>query len=100
MNPTCACGCNRPVPDGYAAPACADRARQQLAEIADLVPAARDVAHRQARRGSGGGSGKPGSSLPIDLGATARLDAVTNTLLTWARHIAETRGVPLPSMES
>jgi hypothetical protein len=93
MNPTCACGCNRPVPDGYAAPACMDRARQQLAEIADLTVAARDVAQRQARRGVGGGaSGKPGSSLPIDLGATARLDAVQNCLTGWVRVIAEERG--------
>ncbi|WP_145830911.1 hypothetical protein [Actinoplanes teichomyceticus] len=71
-----------------------DRARRQLAEIADLVPAARDVAHRQARRGGGGGaSGKPGSSLPIDLGATARLDAVQNALSGWVRVIAEERGI-------
>lgn len=85
--------CGRPTPDGYACVAETDRARQQLAEIADLVPAARDVAHRQARRGSGGASGKPGSSLPIDLGATSRLDAVQNTLTTWARRIAEERGI-------
>ena len=40
-------------------------------------------------------SGKPGSSLPIDLGATSRLDAVQNTLTTMAREIADTRGAEI-----
>lgn len=70
------------------------RPMQLLAEIADMTQAARDVAQRQARRGSGGGSGKPGSTLPIDLTATAKLDAVVNSLGTWVRVIAEERGVP------
>lgn len=89
--------CGRPTPDGYACANCAYRAGDQLHETADMAPAARDVAHRTSRRGGGGGgSGKPGSSLPLDLGATAKLDAVLAELTTWARHIAETRGVPLP----
>lgn len=85
--------CGRPSPDGYADVACAvDRPRQLLAEITDMLPAALDVAHRQARHGtSGGGSGKPGSALPLDLGATARLDGVRTALTTWWRHIAEER---------
>jgi hypothetical protein len=87
--------CGRPTPDGYACVADAvDRPRQLLAEITDMLPAALDVAHRQARHGtSTGGSGKPGSALPIDLGATARLDGVRTALTTWARHVAEERGV-------
>lgn len=90
--------CGRPSPDGYADVACAvDRPRQLLAEICDMLPAATDVAHRQARHGtSAGGHGKPGSALPLDLGATARLDAVGNQLGTWARHVAEERGVTVP----
>ncbi|HEX5771798.1 MAG TPA: hypothetical protein VFY11_12605 [Nocardioidaceae bacterium] len=94
MTNTCAI-CGRPTPDGYACVADAvDRPRQLLAEIQDMLPAALDVAHRQARHGtSGGGHGKPGSALPIDLGATARLDGVRTALTTWGRHIAEERGV-------
>jgi hypothetical protein len=85
--------CDRPTPDGYACVACAvDRPRQLLAEITDMLGAATDVAHRQARHGtSGGGSGKPGSALPLDLGATARLDGVRTELTTWARHVSEER---------
>lgn len=88
--------CGRPTPDGHACTAETARAGGQLAEIVELTGPARDVAHGQTSRGGAGGSGKPGSRLPFDLGATARLDAVENTLATWARHIAETRGVALP----
>jgi hypothetical protein len=93
--------CGRPTPDGYACVADAvDRPRQLLAEIQDMLGAALDVAHRQARHGTGGGaSGKPGSALPLDLGATARLDGVQTALTTWARHIAEERGADGPRAE-
>ena len=91
---------DRPAHGAYGCVPCLDRARQVLAESADMAGAARGVATRQARHGAQGGSGKPGSALPLDLGATARLDAVNNTLTTWARHIAETRGVPLPDLET
>jgi hypothetical protein len=98
MTNTCVI-CTRPTPDGYADVACAvDRPRQLLAEIQDMLPAALDVAHRQARHGTGGGaSGKPGSALPLNLGATARLDGVRAALTTWARHVAEERGVTAPT---
>jgi hypothetical protein len=86
--------CDRPTPDGYACSSCAHRAGGQLHDIADMAPAARDVAHGFARRGVNGGGSDP--RLPLNLAATQRLDAVQNTLATWARHIAETRGVPLP----
>jgi hypothetical protein len=89
--------CGRPTPDqAYACTAETARAAAQLAEIAELTGPARDVAHGQTSRGSNGGSGKPGSRLPLDLGATARLDAVEQTLATWARHISAERGVALP----
>jgi hypothetical protein len=85
--------CTRPTADGYACTGCTDRARGHLAEIADMTGAARDVARRlSATQSGGGGSGKPGSSLPLDLGATARLDAVQAELVGWVRHIAEERG--------
>jgi hypothetical protein len=94
MNATCQ-RCERPMPDqAFACASCADRASQQLAEIVDLTPAARDVAHGLSKRqGGGGGSGKPGSRLPFDLTATSKLDAVQGELIGWVRHIAEERGV-------
>jgi hypothetical protein len=94
-NPCVRCG--RPTPDGNA---CADETRkaaEQLRQLVDMLPAARDVAHGLSRRGgSGSTTGKPGSQIPIDLTAMAKLDAVQGELTTIARRIAETRGVPLP----
>lgn len=88
--------CGRPTPDGYACHPCSRLAAVWLAEIADMAVAARDVAQRQARHGAGGGaSGKPGSRDLIDFGATARLDGVQGRMTTWARHVAEERGVNL-----
>lgn len=85
--------CTRPMAEmAYACTPCTGRAAAQLAEIRDMVGAARDIATGQARHGAGGGSGKPGSRLPFDLGATARLDAVQGELGTWLRHIGEERG--------
>lgn len=92
--------CARPMAEmAYACPLCATQAAQNLSEVAETTPAARDVAHGLSGRPGGGGSGRPGSRLPLDLGATARLDAVANSLGGWARVVAEERGVypdPLP----
>lgn len=87
--------CDRPTPDGYACSPCANHAARQLHEIADMIPAARDVAQRQTSRGWDN-IGGTSDSLPINLAATQRLDVVLNTLSTWSRLIADERGVPLP----
>lgn len=89
--------CTRPMPDvAYCCAICASQAAENLRLVVEVTPAARDVATGQSRRGAGGGGGKPGSRLPLDLTATAKLDAVQNVLTTWARHVAAERGVPLP----
>lgn len=95
MTETTCVRCGRPMADqAYADSACAYRAGDQLHAIADMVPAARDVAHGFARRGPTGNGGSE-ARLPLNLGATQRLDSVQNTLTTWARHVVETRGVAL-----
>jgi hypothetical protein len=103
--PTCVI-CGKPLADGaYACMRESDRAAEQLWQICDMVPAARDIAHGLSRRGGGGASGKPGSRLPLDLMATAKLDGVESELGTWLRHVAEERGsdatvlAPLPREE-
>jgi hypothetical protein len=68
-----------------------ERARQQLAEIGDLVEAARAVAYRQTSTG-GSGRSTPGPRDLLDYGAGARLDAVQTALTGWARVVAEERG--------
>jgi hypothetical protein len=96
VNDTRCVRCDKPMPDqAYACAGCAHRAGTHLFAIADTTPAARDVAHGMARRGaSGSGSGEP--RLPLNLGATQRLDAIQGTLSGWARHVAETRGIGAP----
>jgi hypothetical protein len=89
--------CTKPMGDtAYACTGCMARAGYRLTEIADMVPAARDIAHGLASHDNGGGHSKPGSRLPLDLGATARLDAVQKTLTKWVDHIGVTRGQMRP----
>lgn len=85
--------CGSETPDGYACVDETEKARQQLAEIAELVAPARAVAHRQTSGDGTGGGGVPGSRVPIDLAAGARLDAVQVALTGWARELAEGRNV-------
>lgn len=84
--------CGRPEPDAYVCDRCASQAAQKLAEIAEVAPASRDVANGLSRRSHGGASGKPGSRLPLDLTAMAKLDSVQNALVGWVRVISEQRG--------
>ena len=95
MSAKCA-RCGRPMPDAaYACTSCGiTKPTGWLTEIVDAVPAARDIAHGLTSRGDGGSHGKPESRLPFDLTATGRLDAVQNSLTTWARHVAGERGMP------
>lgn len=95
VTPLCV-ACDRPTADGYACTGCTGKARGHLAQIADMTPAARDIAHRQTSGNGGGGAGKPGSSLPLDLGATARLDAVDRALTRWVDRIGTQRGTTRP----
>lgn len=94
--PTCF-RCARPLADGsYCCDRCAAQTAQKLAEIAEVAPAARDVANGLSRSSQGGATGKPGSRLPLDLTAMAKLDGVQNTLTGWARLVAEERGRGIP----
>lgn len=101
MNTTCV-RCGRPMADqAYADQECARRVERALLGddrnpdrpgLVDTAPAARDIAQGQnSRTSGGGGTGKPGSRLPLDLAATAKLDAVQGMITTWARHVAEER---------
>lgn len=94
--PTCL-RCARPLADGaYVCDRCASQAAQKLAEIADLSPACRDVAYGLSRRNGAGGSGKPGSRLPLDLTAMAKLDSVQRELTKWVDRIGTIRGAIRP----
>jgi hypothetical protein len=86
----------RQATEGNTCDVCDDRIRERLTAIAELADDARAVARGEIRRGAGGSSGKPGSRPPLNDGATDVLGEIENYLTTWARHVAETRGVALP----
>jgi hypothetical protein len=84
--------------DGRSCRRCVSVAAENLALVGEVALAASDAANRLSAGSGGGASGKPGSRLPIDLGAAARLGAVENSLYGWARHVAEERGVREPGL--
>ncbi|MER7164512.1 DUF1922 domain-containing protein [Micromonospora sp. NPDC000207] len=90
--------CDKPVDDpaAYACTSCTTNARRHLDDIADTTPAARDVAGGATRRGTPTRSNGD-ARLPINLGASARLDAAQTALTTWARHVAGERGIQPPT---
>ncbi len=94
-----ACGiCVRPLADN--AYICASCSRKLEHALADIPARAREVtitATRQARIGSGDGGRKSSEvPLPFDWNASDLGWTLTNTLGTWARHIAAERGIELP----
>jgi hypothetical protein len=99
VTPTCL-RCGSELADGYVCVRCTDRVRIALLGddrrddrpgLVDTAPAARDIAHGLTSAVGGGGSGKPGSRMPLHLSVTAKLDAVQGSVTTWARHVAEER---------
>lgn len=92
------CG-KRPALDGWVDSYCTANRRRDLDDVVELTPDARHVARGQARRGTSGASGKPGSSVPFNVDATDTLNAVQNALTTLARDIADRRGLRAPRPE-
>ena len=90
--------CARPQPDtGVACHLCTDRAYRWLGDIAGLVADAQDAADGFARYGTPGRSRGGDDRAPINLTAADALHTATNTITTWARHIAEARGQTVPA---
>lgn len=80
--------CGSATPDGWVCVTETERARQQLAEIAELTEAARAVMYRQTSTGDTIHS-TPGPRDLLDYGAGARLDAVQTALTGWVRAVRE-----------
>lgn len=93
MTPTCA-RCERELADGaYVCDRpCAERLARDLAEAAGHADDAPNVVARQVRYGPGGGRANE-RPLPFDVRASEDLWAAENTIGTWARHVAEERGI-------
>jgi hypothetical protein len=87
----CACGCGRPVTDGYATPQCAQELATALRTASGHAEDVEAVLARQTRYGTGsrGGSDEP---LPADLTAMSRLAPIANTIVGWVRVVTEQTG--------
>lgn len=86
--------CEAEVPhDRYVCAGCETAAAADLATIATLAAAGLAVVARQARHGTGPAVRAVGDPLPLDLAASDTLAAVRSQVTTWARHVAETRGL-------
>lgn len=73
---------------------CVRRLQASLERAADLAGELETTIARQGRSGDRGGrvaGAEP--PLPVDLGAADSAWAVNNTITTWARHVAEERGL-------
>jgi hypothetical protein len=92
--PTCV-QCSRPMGDqAYVCSVCADKDRAILMGVAQLAPEIEAAVAKLSRftQSAGGSGGRP---LPVDLGKAADAAAVGNTVSTWARHVAESRGLTI-----
>lgn len=87
-----------PMTDGYLD-------RDQVAELRDLLQqipgVVEDVVNVECKtsrttRPTGGGRSKPGSKMPLHLGAVEVADLLHNTLVGWVRFTIETRGGEYP----
>lgn len=97
LDPQCVL-CGRPVPDqAYACTRCASLLDQDLVAAVDLVAELETTAARLSRlsRTPGRVAGTP---LPVDLHAAGLRSTLVNTLVTWARHVAEERGQQIPDL--
>jgi len=85
--------CGRPMGgQAYICARCAEVLDGALTQIASLAGDVVDEIARLARHGERGGRAQ-GHPLPVDLAAVQRASEVANTVSTWARHVAETRGL-------
>lgn len=84
--------CGRPCDDATVCAPCARRVRDALRELAGLAPELDVTIARLGRSGSGG-RGADRHPLPVDLGASAQAWAVVNTVVTWIRDTARSRGI-------
>jgi hypothetical protein len=93
MTPICA-RCERELADGayVCAMPCAFDLAADLTQAAGHADDAPTVVARQVRYGPGGGRGNE-QPLPVNLAASDALWAVENTITTWARHVADERGL-------
>lgn len=92
-------GCGRLIHDqAYVCGDCERHLAADLNRVATIAGEALVTIAKLGRIGAGGRRTEPSPPLPVNLTAAADHDAAVNTLTTWARHITEERGTPLPTV--
>lgn len=91
MTATCPV-CDAPQDEGLLCHACCTALERELAAVPGIVADLDIALSRQARIGGGGKGGLARERMPINLGALAAIDDLTNTLTTWARDVGEGHG--------
>lgn len=88
-------GCGRPVPDqAYICPGCGARLERDLGDVPALAAELVTTWARQSRTGDHGGhSRRAVEPLPYDWAAAHDASTLANAIATWARHVAEQRGL-------
>ncbi len=93
--------CSRPIHDqGYACDQCGTHLRRDLLRVALIAGEAAVTIAKQARIGNGGRRTDPDVPLPVNLAAANDHDAAIGVLTTWARHVHEESGRPLPTVRT
>lgn len=87
------CRCGKPSPNAYLCPDCTRELTHALDQIPALLRELDVSLSRQDAQGDSSGRKGTETPLPYHAGASDLLSAANNTLSTWARHIAGTRGV-------
>lgn len=97
--PTCDL-CDRPLPDqAYVCERCAEGVREDLLRIVKYAGDVEGAVLKLVRYGGlGGGSGE--RPVPFDDVRAERAAAVGNMVATWARHVAESRGLVVEPPEA
>lgn len=108
MNDTTCDLCGDPVRDtAYVCPRCTNDTARYLADVVKVAAEVETTVARLARYSDRHGRAQPDDDpdgrpngglrvtpLPFDPGARQRGDRASNDIVTWARHVAEERGLP------
>lgn len=84
--------CDNPQDQGLACHACTTLLERELASVRDLMAELDTSISKQARIGVAGSPGLARERTPVNLGAMAAADDLTNTLTTWARDVSGAAG--------
>lgn len=86
--------CGQPIHDmAYVDGRCESKLSEALGDVAIAAGTVTVTVAKLDHIGEGGRRTDPEAPLPVNLDAAERHDAAVNTLLTWGRHIEESRGV-------